>query len=228
MTMRRLVIVGAVVAGGLLGVTGTAAAHVVTEPGSAPQGSVANVSFQVPDEQATATTTKVEVAFPTDHPIASVDVKALPGWHVTVAHVRLAKPLDSDDGPVTQAVSRITWSGGSIAPGTFEDFTVSLGPLPTDTDRLVFKAIQTYSNGDVVRWIDTSMPGGAEPDHPAPTLRLVPAFPAVPAGVVRSTATGITSPASTSGEPLGVIGIVVGLLGCVLAAVALRRARRAS
>jgi uncharacterized protein YcnI len=218
--MRRLVIVGAAVVGGLLGITGTAAAHVVTTPGSVTQGSVADVSFQVPDEEDSATTTKVEVAFPADHPIASVEVKAMPGWHVTVEHVRLARPLESDDGPVTEAVSRITWSGGSVAPGTFEDFTVSLGPLPTDTGQLVFKAIQTYSNGDIVRWIDTSSLDGAEPDHPAPTLRLTPADP-----VVR-TAAALPAAQSSSDMPLGAIGIVIGLLAAVLAAFALRRTRR--
>jgi uncharacterized protein YcnI len=222
--MRRLIIVGAAVVGGMLGITGTAAAHVVTTPGSAAQGSVADISFQVPDEEATATTTKVEVAFPPDHPIASVDVKAMPGWHVTVTHTKLARSLDSDDGPVTEAVSRITWSGGAITPGMFEDFTVSLGPLPTDTGQLVFKAIQTYSNGDVVRWIDTSTPGGAEPDHPAPTLRLT--SPTRP--VVRTAAAHPTATRATSDLPLGAIGVVIGLCGCVLAAFALRRTRRSS
>jgi uncharacterized protein YcnI len=219
--MRRLLIVGAAVVGGLLGITGTAAAHVVITPGSAAQGSVADVSFQVPDEEDTATTTKVEVTFPAAHPIASVEVKAIPGWHVTVEHVRLARPLESDDGPVTAAVSRITWSGGSITPGTFEDFTVSLGPLPTDTSRLVFKAIQTYSDGHIVRWIDTSTPDGAEPDHPATTLRLTPADP-----VVRTAAALPTATQSSSDMPLGAIGIVIGLLASVLAAFALRRTRR--
>lgn len=226
MTMRRVIIVGAAVACGLLGITGTAAAHVITQPGSATQGSVADVSFQVPNEEDTAKTTKVEVSFPADHPIASVGIKATPGWHATVTQVRLATPLQSDDGPITEVVSTITWSGGSIPPGTFEDFTVALDPLPRNTDRLVFKAIQTYSNGDVVRWIDTSTPGGAEPDHPAPTLRLTPAVSVTHAGVVRPAAAEVTSPASTSDLPLGVIGIVVGLLGCALATVALRRARR--
>jgi uncharacterized protein YcnI len=221
MTMRRLVIVGAAVAGGLLGITGTAAAHVVTTPGSATQGSVASISFQVPDEEDTATTTKVEVVFPADHPIASVDVKVMPGWHVTLTHTKLARPLESDDGPVTDVVSRITWSGGSVAPGTFEDFTVSLGPLPTDTDRLVFKAIQTYSDGDIVRWIDTSAPDGVDPDHPAPTLRLTPADP-----VVRTAAALPAATQSSPDMPLGAIGIVIGLLASVLAAFALRRTRR--
>jgi hypothetical protein len=40
--MRRLIALGAAVVGGVLGSTGTAAAHVVTTPGSATRGSVAD------------------------------------------------------------------------------------------------------------------------------------------------------------------------------------------
>jgi periplasmic copper chaperone A len=35
-------------------------------------------------------------------------------------------------------------------------------------DRIVFKALQTYSDGDVVRWIEEPVAGEPEPDHPAP------------------------------------------------------------
>jgi hypothetical protein len=37
---------------------------------------------------------------------------------------------------------------------------------------LVFKALQCYSNGDIVRWIETSSPGQPAPDYPAPVLTL--------------------------------------------------------
>lgn len=40
---------------------------------------------------------------------------------------------------------------------------------------MTFTAIQTYSNGDVVSWIQTSVKGAPEPDHPAPVLRLTKA-----------------------------------------------------
>ena len=54
---------------------------------------------------------------------------------------------------VTEAVSTITWSGGELKPGEFTEFDISVGPLPDDADSLTFKALQTYSDGDVVRWI---------------------------------------------------------------------------
>ncbi len=70
-------------------------------------------------------------------------------------------------------VKRITWEGGPINPGEFAEFEVSAGRMPQDADQLVFKALQTYSSGEVVRWIEESPPGGERPEHPAPVLKLV-------------------------------------------------------
>jgi len=151
------------------------------------------------------------VSLPADHPIASVAVEPVPGWTATTDKVTLSDPLRTDDGEVSQAISKITWSGGRIAPDQFQEFRVSLGPLPRDTDRLVFKAVQTYSNGDVVRWIDVPGPGEPEPEHPAPVLLLIP-----PVGEVTSVAAG-------AAFWLGVAGVALGLAGVLLGGLALRR-----
>jgi hypothetical protein len=68
--------------------------------------------------------------------------------------------------------TQVTWSGGQISPGAFDLFTLFGGPLPTNTSKLVFKAIQTYSDGTVVRWIETPTKGAPAPENPAPTLVL--------------------------------------------------------
>ncbi len=82
---------------------------------------------------------------------------------------------DSDDsGP---AVGSITWTAresAAIQPGTFQQFEI-LAAMPTDRTSLVFAAVQTYSDGTVVRWTDRAAPGGAEPAHPAPVVMLTPA-----------------------------------------------------
>jgi hypothetical protein len=36
----------------------------------------------------------------------------------------------------------------------------------------VFKAVQTYSDGTVVSWIEPVVKGTPAPEHPAPVLRL--------------------------------------------------------
>jgi uncharacterized protein YcnI len=150
-----------------------ASAHVTVNPRSAEQGGYAKFSFRVPTER-DVPTTKLEVAFPTDHPLASVSVRPTPGWQAAVTRAKLATPIKSGDGDITEAVSKITWTGGSIKPGEFQEFDVSMGPLP-EADSLVFKALQTYADGQVVRWIESAEQGQAEPEHPAPVLTLQPA-----------------------------------------------------
>ena len=78
---------------------------------------------------------------------------------------------------VTEAVSKITWTAtdGGLEPGEFDLFTISAGPLPTKTGKLTFKAIQTYSDGTVVSWIEPTVKGAPEPEHPAPILTLTKA-----------------------------------------------------
>jgi uncharacterized protein YcnI len=222
-----------------------ASAHVTVNPNTAQQGAYTKVSFRVPNEEKDQSTTALEVDLPADHPIASVSVKPVPGWTATATTSTLATPIKTDDGEVTQAVTKIVWTGGKIDPGQFQEFDVSLGPLPKDTDQLVFKALQTYSDGTVVRWIDTP-PAGQEADHPAPVLHLTPAGTS-PAGT--SGASGAAAAPSTSATPavalsasgsasgsdakasssdgaaraLGIAGLGVGVLGFATAIVALRR-----
>ena len=199
---------------------GTAGAHVTVNPRTAPQGSFAKLAFRVPNEKDDADTTEVEVQLPTDHPLASVSIEPKDGWTYEVTRAPLPTPVSTDDGELTEAVSTITWSGGTLEPGEFTEFNVSVGPLPDDADSLTFKALQTYSDGEVVRWIETAEPGQAEPEHPAPVLALTPASESADAA-------GGSSASSDSSDAvartLGIIGIVVGLLGIGVAGYALTR-----
>jgi periplasmic copper chaperone A len=155
---------------------GPAAAHVTIDPGRAPKDSTTKFSFQVPNEKDDASTIGLEVTFPADHPLASVSVLEKAGWTFAVEKQPLQKPIKSPfGGEVTEAVSKITWTGGQIQPGGFDLFTVMAGPLPKNTSRLEFKASQTYSDGEVVQWIEPTVKGGDEPEHPAPVLRLTKA-----------------------------------------------------
>ena len=114
----------------------------------------------------------MEVTLPVDHPLLFVSVQPVPGWTWKAETTKLAKPIKAFGSEHDEAISKITWSGGQIKPGEFQLFTVSAGPMPTDTKSLEFKAVQTYSNGETVRWIEATPKGGAEPEFPAPTLKL--------------------------------------------------------
>ena len=230
--MRRTVTLASLAAVGVLLLAGPASAHVTVNPGTAVQGSYTEVNVRVPNEQDKADTTKVQLFLPTDHPIAGVATEAVPGWTVSVTKTKLSKPLTTDDGQVTEAVSEITWTGGAIKPGQFQDFAVSLGPLPDDTTSLTFKALQTYSDGTVVRWIQPSVEGQPEPANPAPVLKLTSATAsgssseAAKAGVTATTTTAAPAAKSTSdtlARVLGGVGLVVGLLGVGVGFVGWRR-----
>ena len=212
-------------------------AHVTVSPDSLPKGATAELTFKVPNEEASATTTQVQLQIPTDHPIAQVLPRQIPGWTVSVKTTTLSTPLKTDDGTFTTAVSEIDWTGGSIAPGQYQDFQISVDPLPSDTTQLVFKAVQTYSDGDVVRWIDLSTASDSDPEHPAPVLTLTPASGPAAASASASAAPGgaadgasaASSSSSSSSDALGIAGLVLGLIGAACGVGALlfvRRTRR--
>jgi periplasmic copper chaperone A len=238
---RRGATLGALTLAGLAIAAG-ASAHVTVSPTSLPQGSTAELTFKVPNEESAANTVELQLQIPTAYPIAQVLAKPVPGWKITEHTVTLAKPLTTDDGTFNSAVDEIDWTGGSIPPGEYQDFQISVDPLPTDTTQLVFKAVQTYSNGDVVRWIDLTTGSDPDPEHPAPVLTLTSASAtgtaatstATAAAAASSGTTGTTASASattsnSSSDALGIAGLVLGAVGAVCggaALVSVRKTRR--
>lgn len=220
----RVAVVGAAAAIVLLAVGTPAQAHVTANPDTAEQGAdTATVSFHVPNEQPKGNTTKVEVDLPLNHPLAEVSVRQIPGWTVTVTKAKLPKPVQTNGLNLTEAVSKIVWTGGTIKPDQYEAFDVAMGPLPTNTDALMFTAIQTQSDGTVIKWNQPQPPGAAEPDNPAPTLHLTKA------GASASTAPKAASATAASDGDARLIawlGLVAGVLGIIVGAISLTRGRR--
>jgi uncharacterized protein YcnI len=211
----------------LAGLAGTAFAHVTVTPSSAEQGSTAELTFKVPNEESSASTTEIQLQVPTAHPIAQFLVKPVPGWKITVQTLKLTKPIVTDDGSFSVAVSEVTWSGGSILPGEYQDFSVSADPLPTGVSQIAFKAIQTYSNGDVVRWIDLQQPGEPEPEHPAPVLTLTsPGAAATTTSASGPAADAAPGSDNASALAVGIAGLAAGLLGLAAGLTAMLRGRR--
>src|SRR6516165_9069383 len=168
---RVLIPVAATVALYLGSAAGTPAAwaHVHASSDNPVRGATAIVTFQVPNESNTgAATTALAVALPN---VASASVESMPGW---------TTKLDRD--AASGAVRSVTWTAapnGGIGADQFALFRISM-QLP-DTDTVSFPATQTYSDGAVVKWDEAPLPGGGEPEHPAPTLTLA-AGPAAPHG----------------------------------------------
>jgi uncharacterized protein YcnI len=212
---------------------GAASAHITVSPSTAAQGSFTEITFRVPTESDTASTTVVDVHLDERYPVATVDYAPVPGWKTVVRTTKLASPITEDDGnQVTSVVSEIIWTATSpasaIAPGQFRDFPIELGPLPK-APSLEFKMLQTYSDGTVVHWIDDTPQGGPEPEHPAPVLTLTLAG-SVPASAAPSAAPATTASAPAGGSGSGaltvaIIALLLGLVGAVLGGVAYGRTR---
>jgi uncharacterized protein YcnI len=214
---RRLALAPALTlaATGVLALAGPASAHVTVNPATASGGSYSKLTFRVPTESDTASTTKLAVYFPSSPGFASVSVKPHPGWRFTVSK-------HGDD------VSKIVWTpvspASAIKPGEFDEFDVSLGPLP-DSGSVVFKALQTYSDGSVVRWIQPTVAGQPEPDHPAPVLTLTPTAPGGTATAGAGNAVGDSAEA-TPAQPIierqesSKAPLVLSIVAVVLAALA--------
>jgi uncharacterized protein YcnI len=135
-------------------------AHVHASSDNTVRGAMAVVTFQVPNESDKgASTTALSVTLPE---VASADTEAMPGWTAR---------LDRDAASGT--VHSVTWTAaphGGIGVDQFALFRISV-QLP-DTDTVSFPATQTYSDGSIVKWDQPPLPGGGEPEHPAPTLTL--------------------------------------------------------
>ncbi|AUG81359.1 hypothetical protein CFP65_6716 [Kitasatospora sp. MMS16-BH015] len=179
-TLARLAVPAAALLGALAP-AGPALAHVEVEPATAQALAVgAVVGFNAEGESDTAGITKLQVVLPTGLAPADITLAEGPqGWQLT----------PGPDG--------YTLTGTALAPGKAADYKIKVRQLP-DAKELVFKTLVTYSDGHIDRWIDLPT-GGAEPQHPAPILKLTPAAAgATPLPVASASATATPSSAAPS------------------------------
>ncbi len=158
--MRRALL-GALTGAVVAGFASAAVAHVTVQPNEAIAGTFSRFVVRVPNERPDADTTKVVVKMP---PLTFVTFEPKDGWKRKVKMVELDEPIDAFGQEITEAVGRVTWSGGRIRPGEFLEFGFS-ARVPDGEETLVFEALQTYSGGEVVRWT-----GEADSETPAATL----------------------------------------------------------
>jgi uncharacterized protein YcnI len=201
-----------------------AGAHVTLNPNTVPADSFARFAVRVPNERPSADTTKVVVQIPED--LSFVSLQPKPGWTHTVTMVKLPKPITNDEGEtVTERIGTVTWEGGKIAPGEFDEFGLS-AKVPDKEGTLVFPSTQTYSNGEVVHWV-----GAADADEPAPRVTLTAKVQeaAAPTTTTTAEAASAESDDDEDGDTLTLVLAIAGLVAGVaaLAIVLLRRPRTA-
>jgi uncharacterized protein YcnI len=236
MKMHRHALASATLLGALALPAAAAQAHVTVQPNTAAAGSYVVEDVRVPNETDDAVTTKVAVQFPEG--FAEASYQTVPGWTVKVVKEKLATPVQTDDGEVTEGIKTMTWTATSkadgIAPGQFQDVPLSVQIPGKAGDTLTFKALQTYSNGEVARWI-----GAPDADRPAPQVRVTAAAEDHHTGAA-SSGTATTAPASaatapatvsapdadSSSDTLAIIALVVGALGLLAGGAGLASTRR--
>ena len=194
-----------------------AAAHVTLNPNEWEAGGFARFSVRVPNERDNADTTEVTVRFPQS--IISASFQPIPGWERSIEMEPLDQPVEEEGEQITEHIASVTWTGGTIKPGEFQEFGISFRVPETPGEDLVFPSIQTYSNGEVVRWV-----GPPDSDEPAPIVTVTepaeeegggqpaasPPPPAVSGGSEASEDEG-TSGLAVVALILGIAGLAAGL-----------------
>ena len=141
--------------------TQVAQAHVTVQPNEAPAGAFFRFVIRVPNER-DVPTTKIRVEFPENLIFANFQPK--PGWERKVEMKKLDEPIEAFGSQVDEVVGSVTYSGGSIGAGEFDEFGFSVR-IPEEEGELEFRAFQTYEGGEVVEWT------GAE-DSESPAARV--------------------------------------------------------
>jgi uncharacterized protein YcnI len=214
----------------VLGAPLAADAHVKISPNTAAPGDDIQVTFRVPNESASAGTVRVEIDLPTKTPFADASYEPVAGWTAHVVEAKLANPIVNDGVKVTEAPARIIYTaneGVSIKAGQFQEFPVALDLTP-DTGSVEFPTIQTYSDGTVVKWNQSTPADGDEPDNPAPTLYINDAPPSDTESGVTIAATSDAESTASTALILATAGLALGVIALVLGAFAFVRARRRS
>jgi uncharacterized protein len=216
--MKRVITLVAAAAASLA-LAGSAFGHVTLHPNALPSGGFTSVVVRVPNERDKAATTKVDVKLPSGFIFLSY--QPVPGWKTKVLYRKLAKPVKVFGETFTQEVDRVVWSGGRLAPGQFVELPLSVAiPSAPSGTVLTFKALQTYSNGEVVRWI-----GAPSAETPAPQVLVTGKNELVadyPGGISAAKSRKPAGPSTSFAWLLGLSAVGLGGLALV------RRRRRAA
>jgi len=241
--MKATKLTGLFAAGALaLAVPAGAQAHISLHPNTIPAGAFATLDVRVPGEQEGAHVTKVDVLFPQG--FTGVDYENVPGWSTRVIEAKLAQPITEDGETIDTEVSQIvwTWTGpqGRVDDGQFVNLPLSLAiPTGATGKALEFRTVQSYSNGQVVHWIDPSLTA----EHPAPRINVTakggvveevagdeagPAAGQTGTGQAASTSAPVATTQSNGGasKSLGIAALILGALGLIAGLGALAKTRR--
>lgn len=150
-----------------------ASAHVRLDPSTAVVGRQV-YGVRVPNEKDIPT---VSVRLVVPDGVEVTGIQPIAGWTYTKKTMNVESETEESHSEgeeaagghghseTTERVSEVTWSGGQIADGEYMVFYLNT-KYDGDPVKLVWKAYQTYSDGTVVPWDDSS------DDAPAPVVTI--------------------------------------------------------
>jgi uncharacterized protein YcnI len=208
-----------------------ASAHVTITPTDTSAGAFTVLTVSVGHGCEGSPTTALDIRIPEQ--ILSVTPTLLPGWQVEKKMVQLDEPVEDAHGnSVTERVGQVVYTADEpLADGYRAAMELSLQLPETVGETLAFPVVQKCSEGETA-WTEQAAEG-QDPEtleHPAPTVTITEV------GAAETTVGGQTAAASTTTRTvevesdtnvaLGLAGLAAGLIGIVVAAMALTRTRR--
>jgi periplasmic copper chaperone A len=195
-----------------------AAAHVTIQPGEWEAGAFAAMVVRVPNERDDAQTTSVSMQFPEN--VLTARFQAHPFCEHEVERQALDQPVED----ITERIVSVTWTcDPPIAADGFDEFGMSF-QIPEDAqpaDELLFPATQTYSSGEMVRWVDPD----PEADEPAPRITVIPpeeeAEAAPPPTTTEETAAAPATGSDSDDDGMSTVALIFGIAGLAAGLIAL-------
>lgn len=154
-------------------IAGPALAHVTLEKQEATVGGGYKAVFRVPHGCKGQATSSIRVQIPE----GVVNAKPMPkaGWTLEKVKGKYANTYKPYGHEVSEGVKEIEWKGGNLPDDEYDEFTVSTyldASLKAGTT-LYFPVVQSCVDGSVTRWIEIPVDGKAEPESPAPGVKLI-------------------------------------------------------
>jgi len=209
--MKKIIALLVLVLGDLSLFAGMASAHVSVGPKETSQGAYQMFTVKVPSEKEDVSTTKIQVLIPEEVNISRFEPK--PGWTYEI----------QKDG--SDKITSVTWTteGEGLTATEFGQFNMN-GKVGDKATEIIWKAIQTYSDGSVVEWVEAE-----EANYPASVTVVNPSDASAHGHGEKTTDTDATTEekvteevketsASASNTPLyiSIAALIAGLIALVI------------
>jgi len=152
---------------------GGALAHVTLQTEEAPANSTYKAVLRLPHGCEGKPTVAIRVKIPEGVIVAKPMPK--PGWQLATKKGKYASSYDYYGTPVTEGVTEIAWTGGSLPDEWYDEFVfrARLTDFPIGTT-VYFPVVQECAGGAVERWIEIPAPGKSDDGYetPAPGLKI--------------------------------------------------------